>query len=227
MKKLGADLTIILPCAGNGRRMKSHGPKSLIQIEGEITVIQKQLKILLGQFPKAEVIVIVGFQADKLIKHLPKNVKIVENEFFEDTSSVRSLALALRVASNTRLLIINGDIIFNNNTIKNLVGNESIVVVDSHNQIAKDKVGVNVIDSYAAHFAYGFQKKWAQIAYITNGEFPIFYNMCCDKDRKRVFIFEIFNNMIDKGAKLKCFEPKTMKVIEIDSFKDIQIAKGI
>ena len=36
--------TIIIPSAGCGRRMKSHGPKSLIELKNGNTILQQQLR---------------------------------------------------------------------------------------------------------------------------------------------------------------------------------------
>ena len=220
-------LTVVLLCAGNGRRMKSHGSKSLIQLTSDENIIQRQIRVITTRYPKAEIIVVVGFQAEKVIKCIPKGVKIVENEMFDDTSSVRSALLALRICSNNNLLLINGDMVFDAKAIEIASSRVSAVLVDNTGKIAKEKVGLNIIGSFAGFFSYGFPNKWGQLAFLTKKEFEMFTTLCEDRDKKRILMFEVFNFMIEKDCSLKCLYAKDINLIEIDSYKDIYEARKI
>jgi len=39
---------------------------------------------------------------------------------------------------------------------------------------------------------------------------------------KKMLSFELINLIISSGGKFKCIEPKSMKILEIDSIKDAQ-----
>ena len=65
-------LTVIIPIAGIGHRMKSYGPKCLLQINSKETIIQKSIDTVKQVYPYVEIIVVVGFEADKVIKLLHK-----------------------------------------------------------------------------------------------------------------------------------------------------------
>lgn len=226
-KKLGADLTIIIPAAGVGRRMKSHGAKPLIEISSTETVINRQINIFKKQYPKSEIIVVVGFQADKIIKHLPLGIKIIENELYEETNVVRSIGMALRIASNPNILIVYGDLVFNIATLNNLTSNNSAVIIDSHGQIDSEEVGLTIIDENVTYFSYNLDIKWGQIAFITGYELDLFKTIVCNKEKRKLHTFEIFNTIIEAGGRFKAIEPKYMKIKEIDSFKDIELARKI
>lgn len=228
-KKFGADLTVIIPAAGIGKRMKSHGAKPLIELAPSESVLTRQLRIIKQVYPKAEIIVVVGFQADRLIKHLCifSKVKVVENELYEESSVVRSIGMGLRVATHPNVLIIYGDLVFSTCTLNNLLINKSAIVVDCQNQMNSEEVGVNIVDNYVARFAYGLPNKWAHILFLNGKELELFKLMACDKTKKKLNTFEILNYVIDRGGKIMVLESKTMKVIEIDSFKDIVAAQLI
>ena len=107
-------LTILIPAAGMGRRMKSYGPKCLINIGG-ITILERQIKILLKLYPGSDIIVIAGFESDKIRKKIKTKypVRIVNNHKYEDTNVLYSLSLGLQASINRNFLIVYGDLVFN------------------------------------------------------------------------------------------------------------------
>jgi choline kinase len=108
------NLSIIIPAAGVGKRMRSYGPKSLIPLNHEETVISRQINLLKKLFlHHSEIIVVVGFESEKIIRNLPKWVKVIENENYATTNVARSIGMALRIASNNNVLIVYGDLVFN------------------------------------------------------------------------------------------------------------------
>jgi choline kinase len=225
-KKFGADLSIIIPVAGNGNRMRTYGPKSLLAV-GPENLINRQIRILKQEYPKAEIIVVVGFQADKIIKTLPKNIKVVENESYEDTTIIRSIYIALRITTHKNVLIVNGDLIFNENSLHRINSNGSSVIVDSNNRIKSDEVGVNIIDNKISYFSYGLKIKWAQILFLNGRELELFQNIIQENNKKNIYTFEVLNKLIDQNGIIKPLEPPGMKIVEINSIKDIIEARKI
>ena len=64
------NLTVIIPAAGIGHRMKSYGPKCLLPFNQQDTIITKTISNLQKIYPFSEIITVVGFEADKIIKVL-------------------------------------------------------------------------------------------------------------------------------------------------------------
>src|SRR4051794_28159322 len=125
------NLSIILPAAGIGRRIRSYGSKSLIDMGQGETLIRKQLRTLREVFPRVEIIVVVGFQAEQVIKEIPSGIKIVENERYEESGLTRSINLGLRTASHSNVLLIHGDLLFNGSTVYSLTNGSSLMIVDT------------------------------------------------------------------------------------------------
>lgn len=220
------ELSIIIPAAGMGRRMKSYGPKPLIELNEKHTVISRQQYILQREFPTAEIIVVVGYEADSVIRGLRPGVKPVENEMFETTNVVRSIGMGLRIANHKKVLIVYGDLVFNSAAIR-IIGGQSVAVVDSRKQIGDDEVGVTVVDGRITQFAYDLETKWAQIVYLTGRELEIFKGIVWNRDNSRWFGFEALNKVVGGGGSIRAIEPKNMKVAEIDTSKDIENARQI
>ena len=71
------DICIIIPVAGLGKRMKAYGPKASIRIDKEETVLSRQIKILRNFFPKSKIIVVCGFQKEKIFEIIDKDIVCV------------------------------------------------------------------------------------------------------------------------------------------------------
>jgi choline kinase len=221
-------LSIIIPAAGTGKRMKSYGPKPLIELSNRQTILSRQLKILDKYYPDAEVIIVVGFECEQIIRQLPRYVKVVENENYEETNVARSIGMGLRAAnSNNNALIVYGDLVFNGNAIKTVVGGESVVVVDNSKRMSDEEVGVATVDGRVTHFNYGLSTKWAQIVFLTGKELEIFRNISTAEHARKWYGFEVLNGVMAGGGKLRTTEPRRMKVVEIDSSRDIEAARRI
>ena len=197
--------SIIIPAAGMGRRMRSYGPKSLIKITAQKTIIQNQLEIIKENFVSPEIILVCGFEAEKLMRNTPEDIIKVENESYEDTN----------------------DLVFNPETIKNLKLNSSCLVVDSSDTMNEDEVGCNISNNYIEQMLPDIENKWAQIAFLIGEELSLFKKVAWDKDKSHYFGFEAINEVIGKGGRFKSVSPSGMKITDVDSSKDLSVAREI
>jgi len=215
-------ISVVIPAAGTGHRMKSYGPKCLLPISAKETIIHKTIKNVKSVYPNSEITVVVGFEADKVIRVLPSDVRVIENQLYQETNVVESLRLALNSITNNKVLIVYGDLIFNTQTITGLTVGESCVVVDSKNNFKNEEVGVTVADNVVTNFAYGLDTKWGQIAYLTDETLSLFKTLCSNRKRNKMYPFELFNLIINEGFKIGAIDPKGIKIQEVDSLKDIK-----
>lgn len=218
------DITIIIPAAGLGRRMRSYGPKALIEVSAKQTVIARQLAVLKSCFPQADVVVVVGFEAERVVRTLPAGIRVVENEHYDVTNVARSLQLGLRSSNCQRALIVYGDLVFNKETFDGLPLEKSSILIDSQGQLRDFEVGCNVVDGVVTHFSYGLDTKWGQIAMLTGNELGLFRKYTSSPDKRKHFGYEILNEMLEHDAEFLAFDPPGMKIVEIDTSKDIEPA---
>ena len=104
-KKPPPPITVIIPAAGVGRRMKSYGPKPLIMI-GESTVINIQIDTIRSQLDVRDIILICGFRAEKLMNETPNSIVKIENESYEASNVVRSIGMGLSAIRDAETVII-------------------------------------------------------------------------------------------------------------------------
>ena len=227
------EISIVIPAAGMGRRMKSYGPKALIPLPSDktnprtgesrgenITLIERQLHILIDCYPNAEIFIVVGFQAEK-IRHRLKDypVRFIYNPLHESTNVLYSLGLAFQAVISASAIIVYGDLIFNTNAVQNLKG-ESKIIADAYGQMCDDEVGLTIQNKQAMTFAYGLENKWAQIAYLSGKELSLFKEISMHSDTSQWFGYEGLNHVIKHGGNFEVIRPRTMRLVEIDQAKD-------
>lgn len=224
------DLSIILACASSGRRMRSFGPKSLIDCGGK-PLIQNQIETLKSKFPNIyDILVVTGYSADKVFKVVPPGCRILENENWEQTNVSRSLAIGLRAAKSENILIVYGDIFFTERVFQNF-RTDSGVAVDSHGCIEDDKVGVILsADGLSVdHFSFGGkgQAKWGQIAFFTGKELELLRKIVFLRSNDSWCGSEIFNQILDKGGILRAYSvEKDSGLTEFNTIKCVEKFKA-
>ena len=220
-------INIIIPAAGMGRRMKSYGPKPLIKI-GNSTVIKNQINLLHTYIPNSTIVLICGFKATTLMNETPNHILKIENENYEQTNVVRSIGMGLRAIGNcSKLMVVYGDLVFNSETLKGIFFKESSVIV-ANQEMGNEEVGCVINkQQQLTNLMYDLPNKWGQIAVFVNKELELLKQLCWDKKNNNKFGFEIINQIIEKGGRFKCIQNKNIKIVDIDSSKDIQKAQQI
>ena len=221
-------ISVIIPAAGMGRRMKSYGPKPLIKI-GNSTIIKNQVSLLQSYIPNSNIILVCGFRAEKLMNETPSHILKVENELYEQTNVVRSIAMGLRISGDcSKVMVVYGDLVFNSETLRSISFKESsIIVTDS--TMGVDDVGCIIDESHhtLTNLMYDLPEKWGQISVFVNKELELLKQLCWDEKNNTKFGFEIINQILEKGGKFKCVQNSKIKIVDIDSSKDIPRAKEI
>ena len=219
-------ITVIIPAAGTGRRMKTYGPKPMINI-GKKTILQRQIDIIKEYFKSVRFIIVTGFESDKLIQNSPKDFIKLENELYKETNVARSVSIALNAVESDRVLVLMGDLVFSKEAIGMLDYSSSCTSasIDSYREaevgciISKNGVLLNMM--------YDLELKWNQIVYLQGKELKLFKEACTKRKNKKLFLFEIMNKVIDKGGKIKCIINDKIKVIDVDNSKDLLKIKEI
>ena len=213
------NICVVILAAGIGARIKSYEPRSLLKIRDR-TLIEHQITTINSCFHEPEIICVVGYDSQRVIKKIKDNARIIENQLYLNTNTSESLRLALNNTHKNGVLFMHGDLLFNPETI-NVDYNKSFVLVDNRNQLEKKEVGLTVENGKASIFSYGLECKWCQIAYITGKELRIARQLFLkfEDQHKKLLSFEILNKIIDQGGSFNCYEPEDMRIFEIDKVR--------
>ncbi len=235
IKKLGPgkdqdNLSIIILAASAGKLDRFKYNRSLIKFPDNQSLIYKQIKTIYEAYPRAEVIVVTGFQSKEVTQEINQyvnRVRIVENERFKNTNAFRSAILGMRVCLNPNVIIMHGDLFFNKQTLSEITDGGSALIVDNKGLIGEDEVGVIVTDNVVTNLSYGLPTKWGQIAYITGRELNILQKLSFDENNWMLCLHEGLNLIIDEEGSFRPVETNSQEIIEVDYPKDVKRLIGI
>jgi choline kinase len=223
-----SDMSIIIPIAGMGRRMKTYGPKCMINING-MSILERQIKQVRQIYPSSDIILVVGFGSSVIEERIRTKykVRIVHNFDYENTNVAHSLYLGIQASSYEKCLIIYGDIIFNKIAIQDLYGGGSKIVIDNNDKTRREEVGVMHYGGEVTNLSYGIDEKWCQITYLSGKEMKMFESIAGVEDHRRWFGYEVLNEVINKGGKFLSCVPSGLRICEIDSPKDVKRVRSM
>jgi choline kinase len=218
-------VSVIILAAGSGQRMKSYGVRSLIKIYNGLALIEQQLNTINSIYSNNEIVLVTGFESDKLMNKTPQNIIKIENEHFETTNIARSIAIGLRACHSDKVLLIYGDVVFNEEAIKFDQTHSSLLI---NKTISEDmSVGAYIDNNNIESLFYGNNYKWQQIAFFTNKELDLLKKFCWNRNNDKKFGFEIINDIISAGGVVKSTNNSLAKSVDIDCWKDLEKVKEI
>ncbi len=227
-------LAVIL-AAGKGKRLKEitkDMPKCLIEIGGK-SIIERQIEIL-NKNGINEIYVVVGYKANEIMKKLNGKVNFILNEDYEKTDNLYSLYLAKNFVKGREFILLNGDAIFDEEIIKQIImkdGNR--IPVDKKHydkeelKIKGDEIAEKILPKSAAR---------EESDGSTIGIFKF------SPDGSKI-LFDEIEGLVEKGMKNRWFEYAINKILnktnfyiedisnynwmEIDTMQDLKKAREI
>lgn len=207
-------MTYIILVAGKGTNLQPltlKQPKSLYKLDGETTVLQRLVRKIRKFDDDAEIVVVVGFMYRHVQKEmLSENVKFVHNPFYDVTSSIASLWFAREYLQRENIIIINGDVVFEDKVFKDIICKHTdipYVLVDStlanngkyNVQIDANKICVmsKQLTSYSASYA-----NVVKLDAVTSR-----------------FMLEEMENMVNEGMYILFFEDVLVQMIFSNNFE--------
>ena len=124
-------MKIIILAAGMGTRLNNNIPKCLTKLHTGETILDRQLNSLLDFVDKKDITIVVGYKSE-LIKKQYTNYSFVDNPYYKDTNTAKSLLYALdNFFSDSDVIWLNADVVFDSTILKPLFKiNQSSMLVD-------------------------------------------------------------------------------------------------
>lgn len=225
-------ITVFLLCDNPGYRMKSYGPLSLVDINNT-KLIDHQIQSIHKVFKNYELVVCVGFDAEKICKHIRnkygkyKNIRLVENQLYNFSNSCESLRLCLNNTLNKKILICDGNLFINPNSL-HLINTDKSCALFEKDPCENLEIGFNKDDfNLIQHFSYGARYTWSEIFYI-NGDNIVesLRKIIVSYDSKTRFIFEAINELIKMQYEIKAIQNPN-KIIKINNIKTYHALKDL
>lgn len=222
--KKDANISVLLMSANNNKKFRR--ALACLEFKNHKKLIDYQIKNIREQWPEAEIIIALGYDANTAIKYIQTNypfVRIVENTQYADTNNVKSLYLSMLVSDYTNdLCIINGDLYFNKKYLSCIDTSTTGVINDKKNNISVDEVGMTIVEGVVTYISHGLGNRWGQIVFVKQKDRSILYTLASDVENHKRHIYEILNMSTDKKMIIRTFDNIGGKVHEFDNLRDIE-----
>lgn len=145
-------MTYIILAAGKGSNLQPltlNYPKTSFRLDENTTVLQRMVRTIRKHDKDAEIVVVLGYLADKVKENLSEeNCKFVLNPFYEVTNSISSLWFARQYLERENVTIVHGDVVYGNEIIENylvkstdypyVLTDSSCIVAGNYNAVIRD-----------------------------------------------------------------------------------------
>lgn len=214
IKDKNSNICFILYGSRFNINMKSFGPKQFYRNYYQHSLLSIQIQSILDSYPSAEIILVIGQEADKIIRVKDNRLRIIENQLHQNSNECEDIRLALNNTSYDRIVLINSDLYFNKYAIQNLIS--PCLICDSRNQLNKYELGVNIQNDYVVSIDFQKEIKWCNIVYLENDSLRRFKNLC-NRNNYKLFLFEILNQVIFQDVKFLYLDQPNMRVFKVDT----------
>ena len=203
-------------------RMRNYGTRlNIVMPDGKI-LLQHQLEHIMRAWAPTETFVTLGYDSQKIIEKRPANTRLLENLSWETTGESEELRLVLNCSEPERLYIICGDIFLGNYSL-DLPKNESWTL---SNRITDDyQIGVYSENNYVNSFSFSFPNKFLGIFHLMGNELYLFQKLL-NRDLSKLALWELLEEYVKSGFKLKNIELNTNQIIKILSQKELGIIRN-
>lgn len=145
-------MTYIILAAGKGSNLQPltlNYPKTSFRLDENTTVLQRMVRTIRKHDKDAEIVVVLGYLADKVKESLAEeNCKFVLNPFYEVTNSISSLWFARQYLERENVTIVHGDVVYGNEIIENylvkptdypyVLTDSSCILAGNYNAVIRD-----------------------------------------------------------------------------------------
>ena len=181
----------VILAAGMGKRLREltkKNTKCMIKVNG-VTLIERMLRQL-ECWNLSRIVVVIGYEGKKLRKYIDSlgirtPIVYVENEIYDRTNNIYSLALAKNYLRQDDTLLLESDLIFEDSVIKELLCDErdTLALVDHYESWMDGtcmKLGEgNRIEAFISHENFNFEEAGSYFKTVNIYKFSRFFSENC------------------------------------------------
>lgn len=231
-----------------GRRLgefTANNTKCMVEVNG-VKLIDRML-VRLSELSLSKIVIVVGYEGDKLKEYISTrrgidNILFIENKFYDKTNNIYSLWLAEKEFRKEDTLLLESDIIFDDNLIKELVEYPSpdcalvskyerwmdgtMVSLDNNNSISafvnkSDFRYADVKSYYKTVNIYKFSKEFI------NSHYMPFLEAYLKSHGENEYYEQVLSILVKAGSpSIKGLKVSSARWYEIDDVQDLRIAEA-
>ncbi len=242
-------MKLFILAAGTGKRLRPLTeaiPKSLVKIDNETTLVERQIFIAKNSELFNEIVIITGYKENQITERLKgiRGIKIAifYNPFYDISGPLVSLWTAHFKMKEDDFMITNGDNIYKSYVFKKILPQDSEIIqltIDYKIRYEKDDMKVkldklkNVVKVHKKLSPAETDAESVGLVVIKGLKSrEIFVSKILELVRKKEYLapdrywHEIFNSLIADGVVIKTREIDEKDWLEIDTYKDLKKIKN-
>jgi hypothetical protein len=226
--KIEEPISVVLLYDAAVNRMKSYGPIALFNINEQTKIIDYHISFIHAHFTNPEIVICVGSDSEKIIKYVQTryhntNIRIVENQIYQDTNTCESLRLCLNNISSSNILLINAL------TLPKKINKtpQSGVMLYIANNSKKSDIGANINENNKVeHMSFYAKNTWLDIMWVSNKSIITTIKKILAQDSyKKKMWFELINEMIARKINID-YSIVNEDILKIDNLKQYKYSNG-
>lgn len=182
-------------------RMETKDPVSFQSFLG-MRIIQVQEKAISNVFPFSKVILTLPKTKKKLLSEVPSKISLLINE--DPIGHVQNLIDVIEYFNFDRLVIIDADCVFNEQSLIQCVMSHSSTIISKHPAKNKEQLSVTG-QPYLKYISYDLPYKWSGISVLAKREIEILKKIIYGIDKRRTY-YQIMNELIYNHGCIRCIK---------------------
>lgn len=219
---------IVILAAGVGSRLGRPHPKPLTPLSDGETILHRAMRMLTSRFSRHSIHLVVGFKKDMIMEAVP-DVGFMYNQAYGDTNTSKSLLKALTIAGPGGVLWLNGDVVFDEAILDELLPHiamdRSFVCVNTAS-VAEEEVKYTLdsegyIKQLSKTVGEGALGEAVGINFISSGDRSILAQRLAECEDQDYFERGLELAIEKDGLNIEALDISHHPVIEVDFAEDL------
>lgn len=219
------DILLISPEITKG--MKSIGPKCLLPLKKNLTVIEYQISQL-QKIKPSKITLNIGFEHEKILNTLYryKTINYLINDQYAITNQASNLISYIQKHKPSELLVYSSGLLIKNNIIlKNQLyhNNNSckLFILNKHKH--NFDIGCSNMPN-PDYLFYDMPESWAEICYLNQQAIELLINYS-ESVFDQMYLFEVINFLLQKNISFDKIHINKSNIMKIQTTKDLPTAR--
>jgi len=208
--------TFIILCSQKSNK-RGYSNIPLLKLNDGNYLIDKQINTINRLYKDCEIVIISGFEHEKLVSHIREkqynNIRVFNNQNYKMTGALECWILGLNVSLCHDTYIIHGDRIFDESFLTDTKETHTFV----HDVNKKNyNLGILSENDKLINISYGLPNTWSEIFFISKKDFDLSRNLINEHKKKKIYNLDSFINILSQETTISviCKKNKDIKTLK-------------
>lgn len=213
---------VVIVASAHTKKTGIETNRFLHSVKEDTTILKYQIDVLKSSLKTPDIVVVTGYKHEDIYDSIKNKISIVENDLWETTSVVRSIALGLRVLTNHKVLIIPSCLVFRSGALKGVDEYDNGMIISDPKSIPPNELGILTEKNLIKYVDYDFGAKWSQLSFFSGQTLSALRVLCEEELYQRHLFHELINFMLNYKKEITPIFNRRCKVYDVVTSKDIE-----